>query len=258
VAQDWNPLDQTPFFSMEKFESEQFAVTEPLLHDLLQSLIAAQVVIVNTVHAAMDEPQTGDANTPVFGLAYRVVDAFRVSQHMLLLGYIVQATQVARDALESAALCLLLAKHPERTESYYAGEQFWPGQVRAALAEAGDIDTDVLAGVKRTYAFLSKVAHPNIEGLAYTIDEVDHGGGNIERTFRAGGTREPKRLMMFATMTIGTAMTAAVLVIDALAPLVRESRRPKLYAARAFVMGMARKPFAAAVEKQEQQTNDAE
>jgi hypothetical protein len=65
--------------------------------------------------------------------------------------------------------------------------------------------------------------------------------------------------MMFATMTIGTAMTAAILVIDALAPLLRESRRPKLYAARAFVMDMARKPFAAALEKQDQQqSKDAE
>src|SRR5437879_3532737 len=174
----WNPLDQASFFSMEKFEAGQFAITEPLLHGLLQSLIAAQVLIVNTVHRAMEQPQTGDATTPVCGLAYRVVDDFRTAQHLLLLGYIVQATIAARDALESAALCLLLAKHPEDTERYYGGDQLGPSEVRKALAEVGDIDKEMLEGTRRTYGFLSKFTHPNIEGLAYTIDEEDKGGGN--------------------------------------------------------------------------------
>lgn len=233
---------------MEQFEGKQFAITEPLLHELLQSLIAAQVLLVNAVRAAASEQQTGDATTPVYGLAYRVVDDLRAAQHLLLLGYVVQVTQAARDALESAALCLLLAKHPDRTEAYYAGEQFWPGSVRNALEEARDLDAAVLEGARRTYGFLSRFAHPNVEGLAYTIDEVDHGGGKVERTFRAGGTREPKRLLMFATMAIGTAMTAAVLVVDALAPLLKEEQRPALYAGRAVVMKLAVPAFADAMK----------
>ncbi len=245
----WKPLDQASFFGMEKFEAGQFAIIEPLLHGLLQSLIAAQVLIVNTVHRAMEQPQTGDATTPVFGLAYRVVDDFRTAQHLLLLGYIVQATLAARDSLESAALCLLLAKHPEDTERYYGGDQFGPSEVRKALAEAGDIDKEVLEGTRRTYGFLSKFTHPNIEGLAYTIDEEDKGGGNILRTFRAGGTNEPKRLLMFATMCLGTAMTAAVLVADALSPLLTEADRPALHGARAVVMKLAAPALADAVRR---------
>lgn len=228
---------------MEKFESEQFRNTEPLLHDLLQSLIAAQVMIVNAVRAAGDEPQTGDASAPVWGLAYRVIDDIRVAQHLLLLGYIVQVTMAARDALESAALCLLMSKHPERTEEYFSGEKFWPGEVRKALDEARDIDPKILEGARRTYEFLSKFSHPNVEGLAYTIDEVDQGGGNILRTFRAGGTREPKRLLMFAAMAVGTTLTAAILVVDALTPLIRPSRRETLHKARGVVAGLAIRPF---------------
>jgi len=249
AAPSWNPLDQASFFAMEKFEAGQFAITEPLLHDLLQSLIAAQVLIVNTVHRAMEQPQTGDATTPVFGLAYRVVDDFRTAQHLLLLGYIVQATLAARDSLESAALCLLLAKHPEETERYYKGEQFGPGQVRKVLTEAGDIDKEMLEGTGRTYGFLSKFTHPNIEGLAYTIDEEDQGGGNILRMFRAGGTNEVKRLLMFSTMCLGTAMTAAVLVADALVPFLPEVDHQALHSARSIVMKLAAPALAEAVSR---------
>lgn len=88
---------------MEQFESEQFAITEPLLHELLQSLVAAQVPIVNAVRAAASEQQTGDATTPVFGLAYRVVDDLRAAQHLLILGYVVQVTLAARDSLDCAS-----------------------------------------------------------------------------------------------------------------------------------------------------------
>jgi hypothetical protein len=247
---EWKPPDQAALFNMEQFETGQFAVTEPLLHKHLQSLIAAQVLIVNSVHRALEQQQTGDATTPVFGLAYRVVDDLRVAQHLLLLGYIVQATLAARDSLETAALCLLLAKHPDETERYYAGEQFGPSAVRKVLASAGDLDAEVLAGAQRTYGFLSKFTHPNVEGLAYTIDEVDRGGGNVNRTFRAGGTNEPKRLLMFGTMCVGTAMTAAVLVVDALAPLMPTSDHSALHAGRAVLMALAVPAFASAVKEQ--------
>ena len=56
-SSSWNPLDQASFYSLEKFEAGQFAITEPLLHSLLQSLIAAQVLIVKSARRLRRKPK---------------------------------------------------------------------------------------------------------------------------------------------------------------------------------------------------------
>lgn len=94
--------------------------------------------------------------------------------------------------------------------------------------------------MRKTYGFLSRFSHPNIEGIAYTIDEDDQGGGNVLCTFRAGGTREPNRLLMFGGMAAGTTGTASILVVEALAGHLPAELSPILMRARAVVMDLTK------------------
>jgi hypothetical protein len=247
---EWDPWDRSLLSQIRAFEAEQPGAIEPLLGVHLGALEKAQVLLLNAIDLALQQPITGDASAPVFALCHRTVDDLRAVELTLRLGYIYEAASATRDALESSALALLLSKRPTEVDAYFTGTEFSPGMVRKALEDEG-LSANLVEMLARGYDILSLLSHPNPEGIALTVDEEDKGGGNILRTFRAGGTREPKRLQMVGNLALSIAATVVLLEVDAIAPHIPAAQRERLYVARKEIWEAAKPALAAAVQAAE-------
>lgn len=222
-------------------------------------LVRTQALALNVVNEALAQPQSGDASTPVFFLTQTAADSLRIAELALSRGYGTAAVQCSRDALEAAALALLLAKEPARAERYWQGAELSPGTVRTELQRSG-LSEDVVHMMWGLYDLMSLFVHPNVERLAFVMDEVDEGGGNVRRTFRAGGTSDPTKISTFANLCLSAAGLIAMLIPEAFAGFLPAARLDEYRIARNDVLRTTMEPLrqvlARAAERRERSEVD--
>lgn len=236
-----SPLSTARVQQIRGFEYDRSDTIASLVRDQLDVLVRAQALALNVVHEVL-KPQTGDASTPVFFLTHTVADSLRVAELSLGRGYGTAAVQCARDALEAIALALLLAKEPARAKRYWDGAELSPGTVRMELQRSG-LNEDVVLMMWGLYDIMSLFAHPNVERLAYVMDEVDQGGGNVLRTFRAGGTTDPDKLNTFANLSASAAGLVALLLPEIFAEFLPSARLDAYRASRSDVLRTMMEPL---------------
>src|SRR5439155_5657153 len=137
MASQPSPLGSARLQQIRGFEQAQADTIAGLVREHVHVLERTQGLALNVVHEALEQPQSGDASTPVFFLTQTAADSLRVAELALSRGYGTAAVQCSRDALEAAALALLLAKEPARAERYWEGAELSPGTVRTELQRSG-------------------------------------------------------------------------------------------------------------------------
>jgi hypothetical protein len=242
VPSEPSPLSTARVQQIRAFEQTHADKITSLVRDHVHVLVRAQALALNVVHEALARPQSGDASTPVFSLTQTAADSLRIAELALSRGYGPAAVYCCRDALEAAALALLLAKVPARAERYWEGAELSPGTVRMELEQSG-LAQDIVLMMWGLYDIMSLFAHPNVERLAFVMDEADKGGGNVLRTFRAGGTTDPDKLHTFANLCVSAAALVAMLLPETFEGFLPAARVEEYRAARKDVLRTAMEPL---------------
>jgi hypothetical protein len=243
-----SPLSRARVQQIRGFEQRQADTIAGLVRDHVHVLERTQALALNVVHEALEQPQSGDASTPVFFLTQTAADSLRVAELALSRGYGTAAVQCSRDALEAEALALLLAKEPARAERYWEGAELSPGTVRTELQRCG-LDEDVVRMMWGLYDLMSLFAHPNVERLAFVMDEADKGEGDVLRTFRAGGTTDPAKLHTFANLCVSAAGLVAMLIPETFGGYLPAARVEEYRNARNDVLRTVMEPLRAVLAR---------
>lgn len=255
-----SPLSTARVQQIRGFEQSHSEAISFLVRDHLHVLVRTQALALNVVHEVLAQPRSGDASTPVFFLTQTAADSLRIAELALGRGYGTAAVQCSRDALEAAALALLLAKEPARAERYWQGAELSPGTVRTELERSG-LNADLVLMLWGLYDIMSLFVHPNVERLAYVMDEIDEGAGNVRRTFRAGGTSDPAKLNTFANLTVSAAGLVAMLIPETFADFLPAGRVVEYRNARNDILRTMMEPLrqvlARAAARRERGVGDA-
>lgn len=93
------------------------------------------------------------------------------------------------------------------------------------------------------YDIMSLFAHPNVERLSFVMDEADEGGGNVRRTFRAGGTSDPTKINTFANLCVSATSLIVLLLPETFAGFLPAARIGEYRAARNDVLRSTMEPL---------------